>query len=161
MKAGSLAVATFGLALSSGIASCEEPFDLRGIRLGITLADFRKVPFPDREKQPGARVICTPDKEQRKALTLSGSELDLSGNLKAIGVIVCHFYGKSGSYPTSMWGMDFAGVCSCIQTFFFSPAEISSNRQSRLFQISTRLPNRHFENVVAAFTAKHGKSSDT
>jgi hypothetical protein len=60
-----------------------------------------------------------------------------------------------------MWGMDFAGVCSCIQTFFFSPAEISSDRQSRLFQISTRLPNRHFENVVAAFTVKHGKSSDT
>ncbi|HVU19198.1 MAG TPA: hypothetical protein VHE09_00580, partial [Rhizomicrobium sp.] len=54
-------------AAAKKIAPAKKPpapveYDFRGARLGMSLQDFRNLPFPDLDKR-SARAICTSDSE--------------------------------------------------------------------------------------------------
>jgi hypothetical protein len=144
------------LIMVSAAASAQTPYDLRGIRLGMTLSEFRVYPFPDTEKRAQNQVICTPDRDVRKGMLLGGSDLDPPPTFAKIGVIICRYYTRMSS-GLIMSGFDFAGTGFKVVTFLFSPEE--SGNQPRLFNITVRMPNALFESVVAAFTAKYGEAT--
>src|SRR3546814_13349406 len=58
----------FGLfPLHSTAYAQSDAYDLRGIKLGIPLVDFRKITYPDLDRFKNARSICTGDAEAERA----------------------------------------------------------------------------------------------
>jgi hypothetical protein len=159
----------------------DAPYSLRGFQLGITLDDFRKVPYPDREKYPSGHAICTQDKE-KKSLTYpsaSQSQLEPSGLFGRAGVVICRFYiytrdmyaahaelrkyagtlTKKSANELTEGFLDFAGVGGQPTTFMFTPATLAKEKATRLFSIRVGLNNKHFDEVVTALKAKYGEPS--
>ena len=56
-----LSAVAISLVAELSCATAAEPFSLRGIGLGILLADFQIFPVPDRDRSPGASPVCSND----------------------------------------------------------------------------------------------------
>src|SRR5262245_60979467 len=78
-------IAALLCALSVGTANAE-PFDLRGIRLGITLAEFRSMTVPD---GGDAKLLCRGDAEAKGGHGLTGLLVDIEG-----GSVACGFFKR-------------------------------------------------------------------
>ena len=71
-----------------------EPFRVRGIGLGVLLADFQILPVPDGDRSPGASPVCSNDEPAapfsdaaKKLILVSGAEI------KA-GIVRCAYLQK-------------------------------------------------------------------
>jgi hypothetical protein len=140
-----------------GSAASAEPFSFRGVPLGTTLADFRKIPFPD-AKYPNTRVLCSGDKELLKLLDVERPPL--SSDLTRIGVTACNFYSPSNGRLFRN-APDFANVGGYETTFYFSPASFQEPLRLRLYLISVTPASRHHQTIVDALTSKYGKPTDS
>ncbi len=79
------------LAMQVGPAKSAEPFSLRGVGLGILLADFKIMPSPDRQRAPDARPVCS-DALPAQAIAAAGeAALRLSPAEIAAGLVRCSY----------------------------------------------------------------------
>src|SRR3546814_231341 len=81
----------FGLFLLHSTAYAQsDAYDLRGIKLGIPLVDFRKITYPDLDRFKNARSICTGDAEAERAR--GGYKLQQYSYEKQLKIIKCSWF---------------------------------------------------------------------
>lgn len=148
-----------GTALSLPGRKLTEDPAFRGIKLGITLDDFRKTPFPDSAKTPKARIICTGDKELKGS---SASNIPRSHEQARIGVIGCRYFEPNANWnwPWQEAFIMFGDAASPFVTFYFSPSNFDEPYRLRLYEIALAPLALVHDRLVAALTAKYGEPSD-
>jgi hypothetical protein len=139
--------------LTHASAYAQDMYDFRGLRLGASLSEIRKVPYPDVARWPDVKLICTGDKE-RAQVSSGGSTPD--ENLLKIGVVVCGYY-RSTNRNFSPWGLDFIGVTRMQALLFFTPAGFPEEQRSRLYMISLEAPTERFDATAAALKNTYGE----
>ena len=147
------AVAIFAV-LTHASAYAQDMYEFRGLRLGASLSEIRKIPYPDVARWPDVKLICTEDKEH--AQISGGSTPDES--LLKIGVVACGYYRPAGR-NFSPWGLDFVGVTRMQPLLFFTPASFPEEQRSRLYMIVLEAPTAHFDAITAALRNTYGAPS--
>jgi hypothetical protein len=141
--------------LTCSCAYAKDMYEFRGLRLGATLSEIRKLPYPDVARWPDVKLICTGDKE-RTRVSSEWSTPD-EGLLK-IGVVACGYYRPTGR-NFSYWGLDFVGVTRMHALLFFTPASLPEDQRSRLYMIALEAPTQHFDAIAAALKKTYGEPS--
>src|SRR5262249_14548722 len=79
-------------------ASAAEPFNLRGIGLGILLADFEIFPVPDADRSPGAAPVCS-NEEPTAPLSDAAKNLVVPSEAEArAGIVRCaYLHSQNGT----------------------------------------------------------------
>ncbi|HZO47918.1 MAG TPA: hypothetical protein VFB68_18615 [Xanthobacteraceae bacterium] len=147
-----LAVAILAV-LTHTSAYAQDMYDFRGLRLGASLSEIRKIPYPDAAQWPDVKLICTGDKERGR---VSSEWSTADENLLKIGVVVCGYYRPTGR-NFSYWGLDFVGVTRMQALFFFTPASFPAEQRSRLYMIALEAPTQHFDAIAAALKKTYGE----
>ena len=140
-------------ALTHSSAYAQDMYDFRGLRLGASLSEIRKVPYPDVARWPNVKLICTGDKE-RAQVSSEWSTPDES--LLKIGVVACGYYQPTGR-NFSYWGLDFIGVTRMQALLFFTPASFPEEQHSRLYMIALEAPTKYFDAITAALKKTYGE----
>lgn len=139
-------------------AAQAEPYDLRGFKLGMTLDEFRAMPYPDPGKYRNVSVRCSSDAGFDRN---GGMSIQVYGPEAKVGVIRCNFFRPSivDTLANKGWvdetNLDVANV-GVYQSFdFFRDAQ----GMPRLFRISIRSNMQHRDQFLSAYTEKLGKPS--
>jgi len=132
----------------------DQAYSRRDYRLGITLSEFKAIPYPDQQHWPNAYPVCS-DEERIKDSNFW--EANPPARFKRAGVVGCHFFYNDRSTGRP-WG---AGLglddLRPITRFLFIKADTDS--EPRLFWIVTEGPAAEYDRVMATFTAAYGKPS--
>ena len=91
------------LTATPALAQTSEPFDFKGVKLGISIDEFRKMPHPDADDKDahyaakGSAVVCTGEKVSISAsYTIEPTEVMLYDRAEqAAGVVKCVWVNKS------------------------------------------------------------------
>lgn len=159
--AAALSGAAISFAVGGGQAIADEPFSLRGIKMGITLEEFRLIPFP---KHPDpkqfsysdVRVMCTGDHGLKDAW--GGSDMKVSGSSAAIGLIRCGYFGFRNGVPElglTEASLSVAGVA--VGHAFEFLAEKDNPTTHRLFRIAIPSNMDYWDQFWGAYTKKFGQ----
>src|SRR4051794_38433036 len=148
------AVAILAVLIHSSVHA-QDTYNFRGLRLGASLSEIRRAPYPDLARWPNVKLICTGDKE-RSQVSSEWSIPDES--LLKIGVVACSYYRPTGR-NFSYWGLDFVGVTRMQASLFFTPAGFLEEQRSRLYMISLEAPTDHFDAITAALKNTYGEPS--
>jgi len=136
-----------------------EPFDLRGIRLGITIDEFKKAPVPSDHSYAETRVYCT---EEEIPLAVSGfvSIQYPRGNLAKVGGRSCDFAVKSEpgdrSFDRVHWNI--AGAFTQPVLGFISDPDQPSTY--RLAAIEMTFNIGQWDKLFLAHQRKYGEPTD-
>jgi hypothetical protein len=145
------------LMASLSIVGAQEAFRFRGIPLGITLADFRKMTYPDRDQHPDVRLICRGDRNESSIHQLE--ERDTS-NLTRVGAIECRYYKPSIAGGLTGWAPYFAGIGNYGTSFLFTPIDAKLSEKAQLFMIRISPNSRHFGELRQTLVAGFGAPAD-
>jgi len=136
-----------------------EPFDLRGYRLGMTLEEFRAMPYPDAGKFPGLMTLCTGDPVPPR--TPGANTLKVTEAFTKAGIIRCmHFAPRAlGSIVENIEAaMNVAGVPTYPEFEFIPNGK--DGMTMRLFRISFGTLMTNWDQVLNAYTTKFGKPQE-
>jgi len=143
-----------GLLLPSAVMAAapkDRPFSLRGVELGITLAQFRAIPVPsDGAHYINAHVRCSDD---------GSGKVFISSRDRADGLVDCRWY-SSDATTKSMYVFEHwidIGTGKGQPTFRF----MSINGELRLFRISLHANNQYHAGILDALTRGYGAPKDT
>jgi len=132
-----------------------DPLGLRGINLGMTLAEVRKLGHPDK---PAGKIelVCTGDEQERQvALVLDSFDKDYV----AAGAKICGFHAldrdRIRSLPVDVGGHD------ATVRFFFTPKSAVPATSERLYTIDVSTSPRNFDSLVDSYKTKFGEPNDT
>jgi hypothetical protein len=126
----------------------------RTYQLGITLSEFRAIPYPDQQGWPNAYPVCT-DEARSEKYPYRGEDLNISEDWKAVGVIKCTFF-YDGRFGLSSAGLMLGDFGSHTEFAFISE---DGQKEPRLFLIKSGGPTGKFEDLVSAFSVALGKPS--
>lgn len=165
--ATALLVAALAVAMSPRPVLAADPFDFRGIPLGTTIEDLRRVRFPE---APGARIICAHDPI---ALDVRPNpDFGVTDQEAKAGVRVCAAFsfgkvlGNASSVLPAEWFVSplRIGDMDVRPMFWFvtRPEDAADPEgKSRLYKISMRSNAALFDDMVAAFTRRYGKPASS
>jgi hypothetical protein len=143
--------AVFLLLLHVPLTQAAEPFSVRGIGLGILLADFKIMPAPDQDRWPGSHALCT---DERPAATLStaiANELALTTAEAKTGIVRCTFvHPASGALEPA--GPVIAGATAQVG-FVFAP---DRKGELRLAAVRAEGVSADYDKVKLALTKRYG-----
>jgi hypothetical protein len=143
--------AAFLLLLLIPPAHAAEPFSLRGIALGILLADFKIMPAPDQDRWPGAHAFCTDDRTAAAPSKAVADELALTQAEAKTGIVRCVFAHPAGS------ALDWAGpvIAGAITQvgFVFAPDRKGA---LRLAVVRAEGVSVDYDKVKLALTKRYG-----
>jgi hypothetical protein len=149
----------FSLVLGLCTAAPAEPVTFRGIPMGVALADFRKMPFPDEAKHPKTRIMCSGDKGLAKFSYFE--KPPWSQEMERIGVTACSFYTPTQHGNPYRNGVDLANIGGWDTTFHFSPSSFPDGTRDRLYLITVTPKAETYQTLVDALAAKYGKPETT
>jgi len=137
-------------------STAAEPYDLRGIRLGMSLNEFRAIPFPDaHETNYNIKVICTNDPEARLMFDLWVSSDDES----LAGVVYCNFFGFRTLYAgvPPEWEEERLNVATIgsYMMFKFVPSPDTLGDYN-LYLITARTNVDNWDKYWRGYTGKYG-----
>jgi hypothetical protein len=132
-----------------------QAYGFRGMRLGTSLADFRKAPFP--EAGGTASVVCSSDPDASK---VTGS-IDLNPLQKAAGVVVCGYFTKDPKAPDRLQSAAVtvgpAGQPATELTYNFVPDPVDGT--PKLYLISAVTAAVRLKQVLSDLEAEYGPGS--
>jgi hypothetical protein len=134
-------------------AAPARPYALRNIAVGITLPEFRRLPYPDIDKREAVRVYCS---NEQGAGGLGG--LSLSPGMLQAGVVKCAYYEKGAgldAQPVTAT-MTFLGENVTPIFLFYKP---DGAPEYGLAQITLGLSNRRGGEIVELFYRAYGGPS--
>src|SRR5471030_2698106 len=153
-----LATALFCVLLASAHsadAARPEPrvFNVRAIPLGMTIAQFRAMPFPDRDAFPTARTFCSDD-----AGASSYESLQVESTLLQAGAIKCGYFVPEKSQATGAERLtaaqfDVFGEAVSTLFLFYKP---DASDDHRLAQITFGMPNQNASGLIVLFHLAYG-----
>jgi hypothetical protein len=79
------------LLLNAPLAQAAEPYSVRGITLGILLADFKIAPALDQDRWPGSHALCSDDRPAATPSKAIADELALTAAEVKAGIVRCAF----------------------------------------------------------------------
>ena len=162
-----IACVALSLAASPVLAQTSEPFDFKGVKLGISLDEFRKMPHPDAEDKEahyaakGSSVVCTGEK-----VTLSGgydiepTEVTIYDRAeKAAGVIKCVWVNQSDDRMArgKTAALSLADSRYAVYDYNFSFIPDPQDGVLKFYRFVGETNRNAFDAVVAALTNKFGK----
>jgi hypothetical protein len=132
------------------------PLGLRGINLGMTLADVRKLRHPDADQQKSdVKVSLTCAGEP--AATAIGLVRPPDSALDGTDIALCRFYteDKDGirDMPMNVGGHDAQVV------LWFTPEKLPSATAARLYQITVLANPIDFDSLAEAYQSKFGETT--
>lgn len=142
-------VALFSV-LATGYAGAaeDEPFSFRGIKLGITIDEFRRIPHPEMPNDKKAHVRCSTD--------IKKNEYDLfhlDSDLKKAGVHQCGFFSsRSSSYHDRISVANIQYVAEPSFHFF-----AKNNEPHRLFRIIIPVAVPYTNQLLDALRERYGE----
>ncbi|RWA80471.1 hypothetical protein [Mesorhizobium sp.] len=143
-------------AQSASVPDWSDAYARRSYKLGITLKDFKAIPFPEETRYPGTFPVCSDNLS-----ALEGSDADLVDLQyypgQNIGVIKCQFFYKAdvGVMQASL----FLGSFHPITNDFYFFRVKSKNDEPILFLISSPFVSNAFDDVVKEFEEVFGPPS--
>lgn len=146
-------------ALLFAVGAQAEPYDLRGFKLGMSLDEFRAMPYPDPGKYRSTSIRCSSDPGAGQN---GGSSLQLYGTEAKIGITRCNYFRPSiiESLAQKGWvdeaNLDVANV-GVYQSFDFFPD--SADGVPRLYRILIRSNMDYWDQFYGAYMEKFGKPS--
>lgn len=149
-----MAAAVNGLGATGTQAA--EPYDLRGVKLGMTLTEFRALPHPDGKP---AKVICAGDPETKPLL---GPRFYADGDEASGGAIECNYYEFRTSYASSVVPPTWEEVVLNVATvdsfmrYKFVP-DPAQNSEQALYTIIVRSNVGNWATFWSGYTSKYGK----
>jgi hypothetical protein len=136
-----------------------EPFDLRGIKLGMTLKEFKAMDYPDLGKFNGLKLFCSGDSIPSNIY--GAYRVDVDASSAKAGLIRCmHFAPQSlGSLTsTEEATLSVAGV-ETFTTFDFAPNEEDPTVRG-LLRINVDSNMMYWDQFWAAYTKKYGEPNE-
>lgn len=128
-----------------------QPFAMRGVELGITMAQFRQITPPnDGNRYSELQTLCSHDPQ--------GQKVGLSSEDKADGIIECKWFSRDSLVPYGIsehW-VDI-GTGKGSPTFRF----LEQAGQLRLFQISFYANATYYPGILDALTRGYGAAKTT
>lgn len=144
---------------SAGAAELADPVGFRGYNLGITLDEFRKMPFVDKANGD-AKPFCTGDKVNEKDQGSYNIATKVYGLAGEVGVIRCGYYryDKKSKFQPG-WGngvINIADIGEFIVDFWFTPKGDDPAVSQRLYEISFMTNIDYYARLTGALEAKYG-----
>lgn len=140
------------LLLATGIgAQAGEPFAIRGIALGILLADFKIAPAPDHQRLPDARPVCSDARPAEPLAPGAEAALRLSAAEVNAGLVRCSYLRpENGSLVPA--GLVVAGAATRA-SFVFSP---DAKGELRLAAVRAEGNSADYDRVKSALIKRYG-----
>lgn len=129
------------------------PFSLRGIELGITIDEFRRIPHPDRPDD-GYRVFCTLDKENNRKNSLIGLYL-MEGQIR-LGHQRCNYFVRPKGWEMYMFGQVSIANITRVTMPSFEFYRGSPSEPYRLHRIALAIGADDMEQLVRALRERYG-----
>jgi hypothetical protein len=128
-------------------------FNVRSIPLGMTMARFRSMPFPDRASSPTARPFCSDDPGAN-----SYESLQVESTLLQAGIIKCGYFYPEKSKTTGeerlvAAQMDVFGEAVSPLFLFYRPDTADDHS---LAQITFGMPNQNASGLIVLFRRAYG-----
>lgn len=142
--------------LSSPSSPWPDAFSRRSYKLGITISQFRSLPFPDwgdRQGWPNAYPVCT---DEARSKVHDFFRLDVSVDWKDAGVVECKFFADDGSMGIQEAALKMGSLYSTT-TFLFIPED--GKVEPRLFLIKSVSGSDSYQDLKSTFAAAFGKPS--
>lgn len=132
-------------------AADPQPYEFAGLKLGMTLNDFRK----QAPQVPGGQTVCTGERLPVEAEL--PSVFALPPELAAAGAKRCTYVGLQGDGKLRPLEINIRGVPAETWMLFFAPTRGDA---PRLVQINTWIPTSAYGGVVAVFRQAYGAPTD-
>ena len=147
------AAALFVATILTSTPSMADPHDLRGYRLGMTLEEFKAMPYPDPDRYAGINVLCTGDQTPPK--TYGTAELKVPGAMSSIGLIRCKHFApqKLGVMVDNKEAPLNVANVQTFTTFEFLPGKDNVPRLVRIIVGSNMM---YWDQLWSAYTTKYG-----
>ncbi|MGN6270272.1 MAG: hypothetical protein ACTHM0_10320 [Sphingomonas sp.] len=130
--------------------------DFKGVPLGISYDDFRKLPHPDGIAT--TQTICSGDNMMDLEIPIPPSEIEINDPIeKAVGIRKCIWISTYGPGKDDIAGLDLAGSRWALNEYSFSFAPDPKDGVLRMYQFSGMTNVRADDVVVQALTAKYGQ----
>lgn len=151
--------------LAGGQAAHSEPFAFRGIQLGTTLDDLRRIRFPE---VPDARLLCSHDAEA--ADIRPTADYAAPENEADAGVIVCGYYtfakalGPQSRVLPPEWLLARlnSGPIEAQALFWLVPEDAGQIEDTaRLYRIALRANSTFWPQLRAAYVRRYGSPAET
>jgi hypothetical protein len=145
-----------GMPPAAAIArSATTPMDFKGVPLGISYDDFRRLPHPDGYQ---SKVVCTGDKEIRYGIATEPIGVGIYDTIQiAIGIKKCLWLGTEGYGAGRPAGLNLAGSGYGANDYSFVFVADPKDGVVRLFRFQGITNSLAADEVVDALTAKFGK----
>lgn len=132
-------------------AQAAEPFAIRGIALGILLADFKIAPAPDHQRIPDARPVCSDAQPAEPLDPAAAAALQLSASETNAGLVRCsYFRPENGSLVQA--GLVVAGAATQA-SFVFAP---DAKGELRLAAVRAEGNSADYDRVKSALMKRYG-----
>jgi hypothetical protein len=132
-------------------SSAAEPFSVRGITLGLLLADFKIAPAPDRNRYPAVAPVCS-DEHPATALSSAAQAALRPGEAEAkAGFVRCAYLRPENGILVPA-GLVVAGA-STQANFVFAP---DREGQLRLAAVWAEGSSADYDKVKTALTKRYG-----
>lgn len=134
--------------------SMAEPHDLRGYRLGMTLKEFKAMPYPDPGKYAGLNALCTGDPTPPK--TYGTAQLRVPSVMAKIGLIRCKHFApqKLGVMVNNKEAPLNVANVETFTTFEFLPGKDNAPRLVRIVVGSNMM---YWDQFWSGYTTKYGQ----
>jgi len=134
----------------------QDAFSRRNYQLGITISQFRALPYPDQKEWPNAYSLCTDEARSQTFPYLA--ELYISSDWKSAGVVQCTFFYNSATMNRPERAALMLGDLSSLTTFFFISED--GKQEPRLFLVRSAGPSELYGDILQIFTVAFGKPSN-
>jgi hypothetical protein len=124
------------------------PYSLQEIRLGTSLSELRRLRFLDSDQRAGVELICSPDKRDASHDPLS----PLSEPVEH-GMFRCALFDRQGGEDAPATMEIFAQRASPAFVMYRG----RHDSEPRLYQISVRLRNDHFQDIINIMRRAYGQ----
>jgi len=133
----------------------QDAYSRRSYQLGITISQFRALPYPDQKEWPNAYPVCTDEARSQTFPFLA--ELYISSDWKSAGVVQCTFFYNSGTMNPAERAALMLGDLASFTVFFFIPE--NGGQEPRLFLVKSRGSSGSYGDLLNTFSAAFGKPS--
>lgn len=153
----------FAFASDSAPAGPQEPFDFRGVKLGITASQFKLLPIPQDAKL--AQLPSFPGLRQKTFLTHAecsndpGSVLTLLLPEKKLGVVECGWVVTETGYSETRYKSDLRVGDYLVSGYLFRFIAKQGESEPRLFDIRIWLKSEAYQSVSQMLAQKFGMPS--
>lgn len=135
----------------------QDAYSRRNYRLGITISQFRVLPYPDQKEWPNAYPVCT-DEARGQAFPFL-EQLYISSDWKSAGVVQCTFFYNDKTMNRPEVAALMLGDLGSLTNFFFISED--GHKEPRLFLVKSGGPSSIYGDLLSTFVVAFGKPAIT